>query len=99
MWIHAFADRPDDERKRNQRRVQQLTDQFEQAAFLVPLDVQDDQNIRDVMQKTEQLLGKIDFLLHSIAFADRDDLARDTIFTSRDGFSWPWMLVSTACSL
>ena len=30
--------------------------------------------------------GKIDFLLHSVAFADRADLNRDTIETSRDGF-------------
>ena len=30
--------------------------------------------------------GKIDFLLHSIAFADRRDLNRDTVKTSRAGF-------------
>ena len=30
--------------------------------------------------------GKIDFLLHSIAFANTDDLAKPTIETSRDGF-------------
>lgn len=81
-----LPDRPDDDRKRNQRRVQQLTDQYEQAAFLIPLDVQDDKNIQEVMQYTQEKLGKIDFLLHSIAFADRDDLSRDTMYTSRNGF-------------
>ncbi|MDA0659235.1 MAG: enoyl-ACP reductase [Planctomycetota bacterium] len=81
-----LPDRPDDDRKRNQRRVQQLTDQYEQAAFLIPLDVQDDKNIQEVMQYTHENLGKIDFLLHSIAFADRDDLSRDTMYTSRNGF-------------
>jgi enoyl-[acyl-carrier protein] reductase I len=38
------------------------------------------------MQHASQEFGKIDFLLHSIAFADRDDLSRDTIETSRAGF-------------
>lgn len=82
-----LPDRPDDERKRNRRRVSQLTDKFEAAKFLVPLDVQNDENIAEVMATTEKEFGKIDFLLHSIAFADRDDLNRDTIETSRGGFT------------
>ncbi len=81
-----LPDRPDDERKKNRLRVSKLTDQYENAKFLIPLDVQNDDNIRDVMQTTQQELGSIDFLLHSIAFADRDDLSRDTIETSRAGF-------------
>jgi enoyl-[acyl-carrier protein] reductase I len=81
-----LPDRPDDDRQRNRRRVKQLTDQFSQARFLVPLDVQDDENIALVMRTTAEAFGKIDFLLHSIAFADRADLARDTIETSRQGF-------------
>lgn len=81
-----LPDRPDDERKKNRRRVSKLTDNYENAKFLVPLDVQNDENIAEVMKTAESELGKIDFLLHSIAFADRDDLSRDTIETSRDGF-------------
>ncbi|MCP4191870.1 MAG: enoyl-ACP reductase [Planctomycetaceae bacterium] len=81
-----LPDRPDDERKRNQRRVKLLTDKNEQAKFLVPLDVQNDENIREVMGVAAEHFGKIDFLLHSIAFADRDDLNRDTVETSREGF-------------
>lgn len=81
-----LPDRPDDERKRNRRRVAQLTDKYENAKFLEPLDVQDDAQIAEVIEKTKSTFGKIDFLLHSIAFADRDDLGRDTIETSRSGF-------------
>lgn len=81
-----LPDRPDDERKKNRRRVSKLTDNYENAKFLTPLDVQNDENIAEVMETTKQEFGKIDFLLHSIAFADRDDLSRDTIETSRDGF-------------
>jgi enoyl-[acyl-carrier protein] reductase I len=38
------------------------------------------------MEKAYESLGKLDFLLHSIAFADRQDLNRPTVETSRDGF-------------
>ena len=83
-----LPDRPDDERLRNRRRVSQLTDKHpESVAFLEPLDVQQDEQIAAFMKTTEEKLGKIDFLLHSIAFADRNDLSRDTIETSRAGFA------------
>ena len=38
------------------------------------------------MERAAAEFGKIDFLLHAIAFASMDDLKRDTIETSRDGF-------------
>ncbi|MBK97161.1 MAG: enoyl-[acyl-carrier-protein] reductase FabI [Planctomycetaceae bacterium] len=82
-----LPDRPDDEKQKNRRRVTKCTDQFpEQTKFVVPMNVQDDDNIAAVMETAKQEFGEIDFLLHSIAFADRDDLNRDTVETSRDGF-------------
>lgn len=81
-----LPDKPEDERRKNRLRVSKLTDTYAAAKFLVPLDVQNDENIREVMQMAKQEFGQIDFLLHSIAFADRDDLSRDTIETSRAGF-------------
>lgn len=81
-----LPDKPDDERKKNRRRVSQLTDGNPQAKFLEPLDVQNDANIAAVMAKAKETFGKIDFLLHSIAFATLDDLKRDTVETSREGF-------------
>ena len=81
-----LPDRPDDERQRNRRRVSKLTDNYEQAKFLIPMDVQNTENVEEVMKHTAEQFGTIDFLLHSIAFADREDLNRDTIETSRDGF-------------
>src|SRR5690242_3022545 len=73
-----LPDRPDDERQRNRRRVSQLTDAEPNAKFLVPMDVAKDDDIRAVMDKTTSEFGKIDFLLHSIAFASLEDLKRDT---------------------
>lgn len=82
-----LPDKPDDERKKNRRRVQSLSDQFpDRAKFLAPLDVQNDADIASIMATAKEQLGTIDFLLHSIAFATLDDLRRETIATSRDGF-------------
>ena len=81
-----LPDREDDERQRNRRRVSKLTDDCQGAAFLEPMDAQNDDDIRRVMSVAQERFGKLDFLLHSIAFADRDDLSRDTVETSRAGF-------------
>lgn len=81
-----LPDRPDDDKKKNRRRVSKCTDGYEAAKFLVPLDVCSDENIAEVMNTAVDTFGKLDFLLHSIAFASLDDLRKDTIETSRDGF-------------
>lgn len=82
-----LPDRADDERQKNRRRVEKCIDGYPGAKFLVPLDVQSDEQIAAVMERTAEEFGKIDFLLHSIAFADRADLQRDTIETGRAGFN------------
>ena len=84
-----LPDKPEDEKKKNRGRVQKCLDQFpEQSKFLVPLNVQSDENIAEVMTLAKQEFGQIDFLLHSIAFAKLEDLKKDrpTTATSRDGF-------------
>lgn len=82
-----LPDKPDDEKKKNRRRVSNLTDHYpNNAKFLVPLDVQKDEDIAALMATARSEFGKIDFLLHSIAFATLDDLKRDTVATSREGF-------------
>lgn len=82
-----LPDKAEDEKKKNRMRVSKCVDAYPaQTAFLRPLDVQDDQQVKEFMEMAGKDLGKIDFLLHSIAFADRDDLSRDTVETSRAGF-------------
>lgn len=81
-----LPDREDDDRKKNRRRVEKAVNEHANAKFIVPLDVQNEGQIADVMRHAQAELGGLDFLLHSIAFADRADLERDTIETSRDGF-------------
>jgi enoyl-[acyl-carrier protein] reductase I len=85
-----LPDRADDDKKKNRRRVEKC---FEKSTvggspkFLMPLDVNNDEQIAGVMETAKNEFGKIDFLLHSIAFADRADLGRETVETSRAGFN------------
>jgi enoyl-[acyl-carrier protein] reductase I len=82
-----LPDKPDDERQKNRRRVEKLIEQYpNNSKFLMPLDVQKDDDIAALMTKAKQEFGQIDFLLHSIAFATLDDLKKDTVDTSREGF-------------
>lgn len=81
-----LPDRPDDEKKKMRRRVEKCIDGHDNAKFLEPLDVRNDEQIQEFMGKTKDSFGRIDFLLHSIAFADRNDLMKETVQTSREGF-------------
>ncbi|MGB0684447.1 MAG: enoyl-ACP reductase FabI [Magnetovibrionaceae bacterium] len=56
------------------------------ADFLVPCDVREKGQVRDMFAAIEKGWGKLDFLLHSIAFAPRDDLHGRVVDCSQDGF-------------
>ncbi len=82
-----LPDRPDDERRKNRGRVSKCTEKYPDGAkFLMPLDVQKDEDIAAIMAKAKEEFGQLDFLLHSIAFATLDDIKKETIACSRDGF-------------
>lgn len=82
-----LPDRPDDDKQKNRRRVSKCLEGYEnRAKFLIPMNVQNDADIRAVMETARQHFGQLDFLLHSIAFATLEDLNRATVETSRDGF-------------
>lgn len=83
-----LPDRPDDEKKKNRLRVSKCTDKYpNNAKILGPMDVQKDADIQGIIQAAAAEYGKIDFLVHAIAYAKLDDLKVDTIQTSRDGFN------------
>jgi enoyl-[acyl-carrier protein] reductase I len=81
-----MPDKPDDERKKNLGRVTKLTEGVPRVAFLQPMDVTNDEQLGELMRVARDKLGRLDFLLHSVAFALPDDLKGDTINTSRAGF-------------
>jgi enoyl-[acyl-carrier protein] reductase I len=83
-----LPDKADDEKKKNRLRVSKCTDKYpNNAKILGPMDVQKDDDIRAIMDAAAKEYGKIDFLVHAIAYAKLDDLKVDTIQTSRDGFN------------
>ncbi len=66
-------------------RVDKLADSLD-GAITLPCDASDDQQIVEVFQRTAESFGEISFLVHSIAFANRDDLAGRFSETGREGF-------------
>ena len=66
-------------------RVTRLADTLEDALTL-PCDATDDAQISDVFSRVEESFGDISFLVHSIAFAQREDLSGRFADTSRQGF-------------
>ncbi len=54
--------------------------------FVVPMDVASDAQMDDAFAKIAARFGRLDFLVHSVAFAEREDLSGRTIDTSRAGF-------------
>lgn len=57
------------------------------AEICLPCDVLTEGQMEAVFAEIEQRWGKLDFLLHSIAFAPKDDLHGRVIDSSSDGFS------------
>jgi enoyl-[acyl-carrier protein] reductase I len=57
------------------------------GAFTFPCDVTSDEQIAAAVDLTQKKWGKIDILVHAVAFADRADLQGRFIDTSRKGFA------------
>ena len=67
------------------KRVQPLAESVG-SNLLVPMDVTDEAQVDAAFDAVGKAFGSLDFLVHSIAFADREDLKGRTLDTSRDGF-------------
>src|SRR4026207_15376 len=68
-----------------ERRLNQLAEQID-CKWLEECDVTKDDQIAATAEKAAQHFGKIDVLVHSIAFAGRDELSKPYHQTSREGF-------------
>ena len=68
-----------------ERRVKPLAEQVG-CTFVEECDVTKDEHIAAVVEKTEKNFGKVDILVHSVAFAGREELAGHYYNTSREGF-------------
>ena len=70
---------------RLKERVEKLAETLENP-LLLPCDATSDQEIAQVFQDLKAEFGGISFLIHSIAYANRDDLGGRFSDTGREGF-------------
>ncbi|MEA5452709.1 enoyl-ACP reductase FabI [Leptolyngbya sp. CCNP1308] len=74
-----------DERGRMEGKVKDLVDPLNPSLFL-PCNVQDEAQVEQVFSTIQEKWGKLDILIHCLAFANRDDLTGDFSNTSKAGF-------------
>ena len=66
--------------------VEKLSGQLSSSPTLIECDVSDDASVASAFEALESEVGRIDIVVHSIAFANRDDLGGPFIDTPREGF-------------
>ena len=69
-----------------ERRVRPLAESIG-SSFIEPCDVQKDEDIARVFELWKEREGRLDVLIHAVAFAKREELEGEFIQTSRDGFA------------
>ena len=55
-------------------------------SFLLPCNVTEDSDIDHFFKESQSIFGKIDFFVHSVAFASLEELRKPTLDVSRPGF-------------
>ncbi len=75
-----------DEKGRFEKKVKELVEPLEPSVFL-PCNVQDDAQIDATFEAIQQQWGKLDILIHCLAFAGKDELSGEFSKTSREGFT------------
>lgn len=66
--------------------VERLAGGLQSPPTLIECDVSDDDSVDRAFERVEAEMGGLDVLIHSIAFANRDDLGGPFIDTPREGF-------------
>lgn len=75
-----------DERGRFEKKVAELVEPLSPSIF-VPCDVQNEAQVKEMFDTIEQKWGKLDILIHCLAFANKDDLTGEFSKTSRAGYT------------
>jgi enoyl-[acyl-carrier protein] reductase I len=68
-----------------EKRVKPLAESLG-SKYILPCDVTKDDDIKNVFKVLKDGFGHLDFLVHSIAFAKREELKGKFVDTSRDGY-------------
>jgi enoyl-[acyl-carrier protein] reductase I len=75
-----------DEKGRFEKKVQELVEPLNPSLFL-PCDVQNDAQIEELFTAIRDQWGRIDILIHCLAFAGKEELSGDFSNVSRAGFT------------
>ncbi|NJL65307.1 MAG: enoyl-ACP reductase FabI [Methylacidiphilales bacterium] len=75
-----------DEKGKMEKKVAELVEPLNPSLFL-PCNVQNDEQIQSTFATIGEKWGKLDILIHCLAFAGKDDLTGDFSQTSRSGFN------------
>ena len=75
----------DPARPKNERKLRKLVEPLG-STFVMPCDVQKEEDIDAVFDAAKEQIGPLDFVVHSIAFATLEDLKGPVYNCSRDGF-------------
>lgn len=70
---------------RLKRSIDKLSDSLGNP-LLFPCDVASDEQVKNLFRCLDEQWGSIDGMVHSLAFANQDDLKGEFVDTSRDGF-------------
>jgi enoyl-[acyl-carrier protein] reductase I len=72
--------------ERLKENVEELAGTFGADTLILPCDVTKDEEITRVFQQLKEKFGRLDLLLHSVAFAPKDALEGEFVNTSREAF-------------
>ena len=72
--------------ERLKENVEELAGTFGADTLILPCDVTKDDEIASVFKSVGEKFGKLDLLLHSVAFAPKDALEGEFVNTSREAF-------------
>lgn len=75
-----------DERGRMEKKVAELVEPLNPSLFL-PCNVQNEEQVQSTFKTISDKWGKLDILIHCLAFANKEDLTGDFSNTSRTGFA------------
>ncbi len=72
--------------ERFKQKVEELVESMDAGAVVLPCDVTVDESISNVFLKIKEQYGRLDMVLHAVAYAPREALDGEFVNTSREAF-------------
>ena len=69
-----------------EKRVRPIAEEMN-SKFIMECDVTNEEALANVFAKYNEIYGNVDFMVHAVAFANREDLSGEFINTSKDGWN------------